>query len=545
MNKLLLRAEDIRLSYGLRTVLDIPRFELYEGDCIGLVGENGAGKTTLLRLLAGELSPDHGRVQRLCAVSVIHQMDGANETGVSEGRLAKEFGAPPDRTGLSGGERTRRRIAGALASEHHLLLADEPTSDLDSEGIARLEAHLAQHQGALLLVSHDRALLDKICTCIAELEDAHLTLYPGNYSAYHAEKERRREFARFEYEQFRTEQGRLRAAMQSETEHAARVKLPDRMGNSEARLHRRSTTETQKKLHQARKALASRLDQLEEKQRPREAPEIRMQMGAHTPVVSRTAVEVREMSIRFGTRVLLQNAHISLPTGSRTALMGPNGCGKTTLVERIVRGDPRVRVSPGVKIGFFGQDHARTLDLNLSVLENVLRDAVLPESQARILLARLGLRGDEVFKTVGVLSGGERAKTALARILAVDANLLVLDEPSNHLDIYALEALGAMLAEYAGTLLLVSHDRSLIRQAATRLVRFENTQLQCFEGTLDAYEARMRAKAEDPEERTLARTVLQMRMAELAGRMASPRKGDDPVELNRQYQQLAGQLRQT
>ena len=544
MAKLLLEAAGIEKSYGLRTVLSIDRFELYDGDHVGLVGENGAGKSTFLQILSGDLEPDAGQVRRLAPLALIRQL-GTTAEPIADGQLASEFAAPEAREGLSGGEQTRRRIAGALAAHSRVLLADEPTTDLDAEGIARLEKRLRAFPGALVLVSHDRALLDALCTAIACLEGGRLELFSGNYTAFRAEQERRRAFQQFEYDQYRAEQARLRAAIQGKREHAAGVvRLPSRMGNSEARLHRRSATEIEEKLQRTRKALESRLEHLEEKERPAEDPSIRMALGAFSPVTSRTACEVRGMTMRFGPRVLLEDAGLRLPTGSRTALIGPNGCGKTTLLARILSGrDPRVRLSPGVKPGWFDQDHARTLDPARTALENAMLNSVYDQSTARTVLARLNLRGEDVFKPLSVLSGGERAKVALARLFLADINLLVLDEPTNHLDIFTLEALQNVLRAYAGTRLFVSHDRRFVEAVADRLVRFEDRRLVTFEGTLGEWERQQRA---DPvrEDRQLRVTTLQMRLAALAARLSRPEKGDDPEKLQEAYFALAKELRE-
>ena len=544
MAKLLLEAINIEKSYGLRTVLGIDRFELYDGDRVGLVGENGAGKSTFLKILSGELAPDAGQVRRLAPIAVIHQM-GAADGEISDGQLASEFAAQPLREGLSGGEQTRRRIASALSARGHVLLADEPTTDLDAAGIARLERRLQAYEGAIVLVSHDRALLDSLCTAIVQLQDGKLEVFPGNYTAYRAELERRRAFQQFEYDQYRAEQARLRGAIQGKKEHASSVgKLPSRMGNSEARLHRRSATEIEEKLHRTRKALQTRLEHLEEKERPREDPAIRMVLGAFSPITARTAVELRGMTLRVGGRVLLEGADMRLPTGSKTALLGENGCGKTTLLTRLFgKNDPRVRVSPGVKLGWFDQAHEHTLDLQKTALENAMRESVYDQSTARTVLARLNLRGEDVFKRTEVLSGGERAKVALAKLFLADINVLVLDEPTNHLDVFTLEALQSVLQEYAGTLLFVSHDRRFVRAVADRLVFFEDRKLVTFEGDMALYEARKDADR-SAEDRQLRVTTLQMRLAAQAARLSKPEKGDDPAALQEEYLRIAAELRQ-
>ncbi|MBQ3270173.1 MAG: ABC-F family ATP-binding cassette domain-containing protein [Clostridia bacterium] len=549
MQKLLLEANHIVKRYGDQTVLDIDRLALYDGERVGLIGENGAGKSTLLAILAGELAPDSGALRRYGPVAFIRQSGETRLEG--DARTAAEFRAPEAREGLSGGEQTRRRIAGAVSGAAPLLLADEPTTDLDASGVARLRQRLATHPGALVLVSHDRTLLNALCTRILHLEDGRLTDFPGGYADYQAELERRRARQQFEYDQYRAEQARLRAAIQQKAEWASSVKkAPRRMGNSEARLHTREYTNAVLRQSSAKRKLEGRLERLEAAERPRDLPGVRMALGVAHPIAAKTALSLRGKRLCAGERTLLADFRLELPTGSRTALMGENGCGKTTLL-RALRGEPsagtrlegKLQINPAARPGWFDQDHARTLDFGATALQNVMADSALGESTARTVLARLNLRGDSVFKRVGVLSGGERAKIALAKLLLSDANLLLLDEPTNHLDVFAMEALENLLAGYGGTLLFVSHDRAFVSAVATRVATLENGSLSTFEGTLSQLEAE-RDRDRDAERRQLAITALEMRLAALAGRMAAPRKGDNPEALSAEYDALAAQLRE-
>lgn len=546
MAELLLEATGVRVDFALRRVLDIDRFELYDGERVGLVGENGAGKSTLLRVLAGELVPDAGRVHRLGSISHLAQLGDTDvDDDQMDARLKSEFSARERREGLSGGERTRRRIAGALTGARQILLADEPTVDLDEAGVTRLEARLKTYAGAIVLVSHDRALLDALCTRICELEDGRITQYPGSYAAYRREKERRLRLARDEYDKYRAEKARLAEMIQREAEHASQKQhLPKRMGNSEARLHKREATNAQTRIHQARHAFESRLDRLEKKERPREAVSIRIRLGASGGIASRLAASAAGLRLAPGGTALLEHASFVLPTGTRTALIGPNGCGKTSLIRKILAGDG-VRLSPGVRIGYFGQNHEEVLDPEKTVLENVMRRSVFTESDVRTVLANLNLRADDVHKPVSVLSGGERAKASLASLLVSDANLLILDEPTNHMDVFSMEALERVLRTYEGTLLFVSHDRRFVRGVASRLIFFEDRRLTSFDGTMDEWQAAQesRAAGQEAQARALRVTSLEMRLADLAARLSAPKKGDSPERLNEEYLSVAEALR--
>ena len=549
MAKLLLEIHELQKSYGEQTVLQVGALRVYEGEKIALIGENGAGKSTLLSILAGETEPDAGTVRRSCPAALIRQSGDARMDGSAQ--MARRMDAPQAGQGLSGGELTRRRIAEALSSRAPLLLADEPTTDLDAGGAERLKELLSGYSGALILVSHDRALLDALCTRVLHLQDGQLTDFPGNYTQYRAENERRRAFQQFEYEQYRSEQARLRAQMQQKVEWAASVKkAPKRMGNSEARLHTHEYTNAVLKQSAAKKRVQDRLDRLEKVERPRDLPQIRMALGTSCPIEGKTALTVDCRRLLAGGRTLIESAGFVLPTGSKTVLTGDNGTGKTTLL-RALRGvlppgtrfEGEVRFNPAARPGYFDQDHAETLLPDRTALENAMALSAQSESTARTVLARLNLRGDAVFKPVRVLSGGERAKIALARLLLSDANLLVLDEPTNHLDLFTMEALQELLTGYGGTLLFVSHDRAFISAVAGRVLSLERGGIRCFEGTL-AQRSQSDARDRSAEQRQLAVTSLEMRLSALAARLASPKKGDRPDELSAQYDALAEELRQ-
>ena len=549
MPRILLEAHNIQKSFGGQTVLDVKELRIYDGERIALIGENGAGKSTLLAILAGETEPDAGWVRRYGSVAVIHQSGETRQNSSAE--LSSRLCVPPLRSGLSGGEATRRRIAGALSENAPLLLADEPTTDLDRNGIEQLRRLLGAHRGALVLVSHDRELLSELCGRVLHLEDGRLTDFPGGYADYRAELRRRRDFQQFEYDQYRAERSRLKALAQQKAEWAASVKkAPRRMGNSEARLHTREYTNAVLRQSAAKKVVQDRMERLEKKEPPREEPEIRMTLGVSRPIEARTALSVRCDALEAGERRLLSQARFTLPTGSKTVLMGDNGSGKTTLL-RALRGEPspgtrfcgEIRFNAAARLGVFDQNHARTLSLDATVMDNAMEGCAQTASAVRTVLARLNLRGEDVFKPARVLSGGERAKLALAKLLLSDANVLLLDEPTNHLDLFTMEALEPLLAGYGGTILFVSHDRTFVSAVADRILILRDGRLSVFEGTLSQMEADS-ARNRDAEGLQLEISTLEMQLAALASRLSAPEKGDDPEKLNEQYEGLAAKLRE-
>ena len=549
MAKWILDTTELTLAFGDRLLLQTDRLTVFEGDRIGLIGENGAGKTTLLRILAGELPADTGAVRCLVPVAVIHQQGNA-EPG-EDRQVGSLFRAPGLRAGLSGGEMTRNRIAGALAAGARLLMADEPTTDLDEEGQRLLRKELKAFAGSILLISHDRMLLRELCTRIWYLEDGKITDFPGGYDAFMAERLRQRERAAFEYNQYRSEQKRLKESAQRMAERASRVKkTPSRMGNSEARLHKREWTDSVLQISHAKRTLQNRMEHLEVREKPRALPEIKMKLGVLHPVESRNALEFRCERMAAGGRVLLEDTGFVLPTGSRTALTGPNGCGKTTLLriltgqtEKEISWQGQVRPNPKLRLGLFDQHHECTLNPDQSILENVMRESAFPESFARTVMACLGLSGEAVFRPVRELSGGEKAKTALGRLLLMDCNALLLDEPTNHLDLFTMEELEKLLAGYGGTLLFVSHDEMFLRKISTRTVRFENGALKTFEGSPDTSK---KEEARDTVQENLQLEIsrLEMQMAVLSARMSAPKKGDSPDALRVEYMNLAEKIRE-
>lgn len=477
-------------SFGDRTVLKIGELIVYSGEKIAVVGPNGCGKSTLLGILAGEIAPDSGTVRVAGEPSYIRQFGGDGRApGEDVGAFGRIFGAPDSGPAPSGGEVARARIAAALGSGASILLADEPCANLDMEGREALERELARYEGTLLLVSHDRTMVEALCDRILEIGAGGIVDFRGGYSRYARWREATFEREMREYEMYISEKRRLESALSDARRRSREVKkTPARMGNSEARLHKRASNSVRAKLDRTAGAIESRIGKLERKSRPVSGPALHFDL-ASAGFESRFAFRGRGASAEYrGTR-LFGPSDFDVPSGARTALVGPNGCGKTTLLRLMAAGGKGVLAAPGVRAGYFSQS-LDVLEPELSVFENARKSSARPESFLRLLAARMGFRADEAFKSAGVLSGGERVRAALLKIIASDHNVLLLDEPTNYLDVFALEAVESVLSVYDGTLVFVSHDRGFVEAVATRLLVFEGGRITAYEGGLGEYRAR-------------------------------------------------------
>ena len=535
MSKILLSANHIVQYFGERKILEFEKLNVYEGDHIGIVGGNGVGKTTLLNILSGELIPDEGSVIREVPVSYFKQFrDRAEQVDLQKcrklgltGKLSREH--------LSGGEMTRLGLA-AMNKDSLLTFADEPTANLDADGV-ELCCQMLEQCSTLLLISHDRAVLNRLCTRIIEVRDGHLSFYTGNFTAYHEQREQAFQRQEFEYQQYRCEKSRLEKAARQRSQASQSVrKAPSRMGNSEARLHKREAGEKMEKLDNARKRILSRLEQLEVKEKPRETVQVRIDFSLTDPPANREIVTGSHITFGYGKCLIFEEASFSLPKGSKTALVGPNGAGKTTLMELIWSGAPGIRLVPKAKIGYFKQS-LDTLDLSKTVLENVMEASVQSENTMRGILARLLFRREDVFKKAGVLSGGERVKLAFAKLFGSPANLLLLDEPTNFLDMPAIEALQQMVEDYEGTVLFVSHDRTFSDGCATRILRIEDRKLISFDGNLTDWEKK---QTESRSEKKMDQVLLELRLAEVISRLSTP-NCKNKEELEKEFERLIAQ----
>lgn len=463
---MLLKAQNIKKEYGIQEILEIDTLQIEDFDRIGLVGKNGAGKSTLMSILAGDLEPDEGYVKRFCPIARIRQSQEAK--GPVQGSYISRLGLK-DSAVKSGGERTRLAIGAAFSQNAPLLMADEPTTDLDLEGILLLEKMMAGFRGAILLISHDRALLDRICTTIWELEDGKLRVFEGNYSQWTAQKERERNFEQFQYDQYQKEKKRLTQNIRDFREQSRQmIKPPKQMSSSEWMLYKGGAAVRQGHVQARTRATLSRLEHLEKRERPAQLPEVSMKLPDSKKIRARYAISVRDLTIQYGEKTVFQKLNFFLPSGTRTVIAGPNGSGKSSLIRAILDRVPGVSITSEASIAYLSQDQD-TLNPKKTVLENVLEDAAFPEHICRAVLDNLCMSPLDIKKPVFLLSGGERVKTALAKVLVSGCNLLILDEPTNHIDVYTMAGLEHLLSSYDGTLLAVSHDRAFIEHVADQV----------------------------------------------------------------------------
>jgi macrolide transport system ATP-binding/permease protein len=524
---LIAQMSNILKSYGDRQLLHIDNLKIYKGDKIGLVGANGSGKTTLLNILAGRDEPDTGTAQIFGPFSFIAQLDDPESMRPTEA--------------MSGGELTRLKISKALLHPGVLLIADEPTSNLDAKGIEKLEHEFVGLDCALLLVSHDRAFLDMVCNRIIDLESGEIHLYRSNYTAYRQQKELEKQREGFEYEQYIAEKRRIEKAVQSTALQAKKMKnTPKRMGNSEARLHKLGNQKAQKAVQKTTDALHSRLKLLEVKYRPVGQPEIQIALHDGEQTGAKTILQAFHLSKSFGSHKIFEDTSFIIKNKTKTVVLGPNGCGKTTFLDMLLT-DPAVTRAPGVNPGYFRQD-LNLLNNDRTLLENVTDAGRFDETHARTLLAQMDLNAEDISKPAGVLSGGERVKASLCRIISGGFNLLILDEPTNYLDIASVEALEKALRQYDGTLVFVTHDRRFAKNIADHILCVENHKLVSFDGGFDQWVAK-KAAAPDDTKTENRRLVLENRLAFLTAHLSMPSDKTALAAMDEEYRMILSQLK--
>ena len=529
---MILSCQSICKSFGEKVILQDASFHIEEREKAALIGNNGAGKTTLLRIIMQEISADSGQVviakdkkigylaqyqdihghhtiyeelmttkqyildmedkirsleQEMKYVAgekleslmnsytrLTHQFELENGyaykseiVGVLKGLGFEEEDYNKQIENLSGGQKTRVALGKLLISKPDILLLDEPTNHLDMESIAWLETYLLNYPGAVFIVSHDRYFLDKVVTKIVEIEAAQMRMYEGNYSAYALKKA-----------QLRDAQYKAYLNQQREIKHQEAVITKLRSFNREKSIKRAE----------------SRVKMLDKIQRIEKPIEIDNQMRISLEprfISGNDVLTVEGLSKAFPGQTLFTDINFEIKRGERVALIGNNGTGKTTILKilnGIVEADAgRFALGSKVQIGYYDQEH-HVLHMEKTIFQEISDTyPTLTETEIRNMLAAFLFTGDDVFKLISALSGGERGRVSLAKLMLSEANFLILDEPTNHLDIASKEILEEALNSYTGTVLYVSHDRYFINQTATRIMDLTNQAIVNYIGDYDYY----------------------------------------------------------
>lgn len=472
-----MRIDDLTKVVGARTLFVIDHLSIGACDKVGLIGDNGTGKTTFLRILSSLDTDYAGRVQMNDEIGyLLNNLE--DELGfIYQRRFQQNCSSP--------GEQQRLKLEHLLVDNKAFLLIDEPTSHLDIKQRKLLAKRLYSRNKGFILVSHDRDFINQTCTKIFELVNGKIEVYSGDYSFYLCEREKRYKCAEREYESYVKEKKRLLQVANAIKQQSAKVKTtPKRMGNSEARLHKMGGQQNKKKLDKQVKATLERVNQLEVKSKPYQNAAIKLNMDEREKIHSKVLIRAENLNKSFDSKVIFKNVNFTIDNTNKVALLGDNGSGKTTLLNMILNGETWTH--PNLRIGYYSQ-LGETLDYTKTILDNVLPYSIYDQSMTRIILARLGFKTNDVFKQVNVLSDGEKAKVKLAKLLTGNFNYLVMDEPTNFLDIRAIEALEELLQGYDRPLLFVTHDVSFINNVADSLLLIENEKITSFESNLQQY----------------------------------------------------------
>ena len=542
---ILISANNLKKSFGDEVLFSDVSFSVDSADKIGFVGINGAGKSTLFKIITGEMEPDSGDIfinkntvcgyltQHACSESKktvfdeilevfseqvyieseLEAIRGDINTGLGDldslikrqnklserfaeidgffyknkiksaliglGFSEEDFGLSVEK--LSGGERTRVELCKILLSGADVLLLDEPTNHLDIQSVEWLEEFLISYKGAVIVISHDRFFLDRVTNRTFSMESGNFHAHNGNYTFFQKQREIERLTERRSYDNTKKEIERLEGIVEQQ-----------RRWNREKNI----------------KTAESKLKVIEKLEKDLKKPE-ELAEGIEFKFRARAgggdeALTIRGLSKRFGEKTLFSDLNLDIKRGERVFLLGPNGCGKSTLIklimDAVVRESENIKIGANTYLGYFDQ-----VQSNLSMEKTVIDELwdeypKMTETEVRNALAVFMFRGEDVFKEIKKLSGGERARVELAKLILKDVNFLVMDEPTNHLDIQSKEALEAALSDYNGTILTVSHDRYFINKLADRIIYLDERGLQNFPGNYDYFTEKFKV-AKEPEKK--------------------------------------------
>ncbi len=470
MEQICFELVDVEVTFLDKELLNIDRLAVHQFDRIGIVGKNGAGKSTLLKLLAGMIQPTKGKVNAHVECGYFAQVEAPQETEADPALLGK-LHVPVDDEQLSGGEQTRKKLAQLFTHYYEALLIDEPTTHLDQEAIAFLLDELRYYYGALIIISHDRTVLNELVTTIWEIEDGEVQVYSGNYDEYVKQKQLEREQQSQAYELFLQEKGRLEKAAEEKMQKAKKIAQAGSMSKRDSRAKANRMFETksketsQKAVQRAAKAIEQRMERLEEIDPVKEESPFVFPQSKALALHNKFPIVADQLTLHIGDKILLDKASFQLPLGKKIAITGSNGSGKSTLLHHIVNKAPGLIISPKAKFGYFKQmSYQFTGDE--TVLQFIKSSSDYNEGFIRSVLHSMRFVGTDIRKKINSLSGGEAVRLQLCRLFLGRYNILLLDEPTNFLDLHAIEALERFIQVYEGTILFVTHDQTFMNHVA-------------------------------------------------------------------------------
>lgn len=470
MEPICFELEKVELSYLDKEILKIERLAIHQFDRIGIVGKNGVGKSSLLKLLAGKIEPTKGKVKSFVDFGFLEQMEIPEERE-ADPKLLRKLQVPSRINHLSGGEQTRLKLAQLFTHYHRALLIDEPTTHLDQAGIQYLLDQLRYYYGALILISHDRTVLDELVTAIWQVDDGKVTVYSGNYSAYMEAKELEHEQQNQAHEQFVKEKLRLEKAAHKKMQKASKIAQAGQLSKKEAKAKTNRMFETkskgtsEKSIVRSAKAIEQRIEKLDQVEAVQAERSITFHQSKHVELHNKFPIMADRITLYASEQVLLENVSFQFPLGKKIAITGANGSGKSTLLQYIMDGSAGLTISPKVKFGYFKQ-MSYQFSTNETVFEFVTNRSDYDKGFLRTVLHSMLFNGTDLQKKVNALSGGEAIRLQLCQLFLGQYNILLLDEPTNFLDIKVIEALERFVISYRGTIIFVTHDQTLIENVA-------------------------------------------------------------------------------
>lgn len=540
--KELLKLKDVYVEIMEHTLLEQMKATVKQGDVIGLIGRNGAGKSTVLQLINGNIEPTKGQLewqQLNVTMTYVEQEKEAftsNEVTTVEAELLAKWGVPTnDFHTLSGGEKLKIRLAKGFAEHPTLLMLDEPTNHLDENSTEFLIEQIKSYRGTIIVVSHDRYFLDAVATKIWSLEDGKLIEHKGNYTSYMEFREQKRLTQQREYEKQQKNIERIESQINELTSWSQKAHAQSTKQEGYKEYYRVKAKRTDAQVKSKQKRLEKELEKAKiERVKPDQVVEFSIQTNKK---VGKRFLEVKQLKKCFEGRTLFEKVNFTIQHGEKIAIVGPNGCGKTTLLKMVMgyetaRGE--VWISPSANIGYLTQE---VFDLPLEERPEQLfyKETFEERGKVQNLMKHLGFTSSQWKEPIKHMSMGERVKCKLMKYILDEKDVLILDEPTNHLDLPSREQLETTLAQYNGTLLIVSHDRYFLEKTTNSKLVFSNNRIH----------KQLKGPSQQRDNLTELRFKLETERQEVLGKLSFLAPKDEAyMELDKRFNELTKQIKE-